>query len=81
MLLKSAGILLIFWLQLFGCVSLYLVLVITFQSFQPVLHNWANKGCGMMHIKEPMLLIGKSITYGGSSGFLSRYLNGPLPYV
>ena len=49
-------------------------------SFQPVLHDWCNKGCGMcypvcgmVHIKEPLLLIGKS--------FLSRYLNGPLPYV
>ena len=33
--------------------------------FQPVLHDWCNKGCGMcypvcgmMHIKEPLLLIG-----------------------
>ena len=33
-------------------------------SFQPVLHDWCNKGrgmcypvCGMMHIKEPLLLI------------------------
>ena len=38
---------------------------------QPVLHDWCNKGrgmcylvCGMMHTKEPLLLIGKS-----SSGF------------
>ena len=36
-------------------------------SFQPVLHNSCNKGCGMcypvcgmMHIKEPLLLIGKN---------------------
>ena len=36
-------------------------------QFQPVLHDWCNKGsgicypiCGMMHIKEPLLLIGKS---------------------
>ena len=36
-------------------------------SFQPVLHDWCNKGrgmcypvCGMVHIKEPLLLIGKS---------------------
>ena len=36
-------------------------------SFQPVLHDWCNKGRGMcypvyrmMHIKEPLLLIGKS---------------------
>ena len=38
---------------------------------------------GMMHIKEPLLLIGKSSPCGGI-GFplsLSRYLNGPLPYV
>ena len=44
-------------------------------SFQPVLHNWSNKGrgmCypvyGMVHIKEPLLLIGKS-SPSGSSGF------------
>ena len=37
------------------------------------LHNWCNKGCGkcypvcgMMHIKEPLLLIGKSSPCGGS---------------
>ena len=29
--------------------------------------------CGMMHIKEPLLLIGKSSPCG--------YLSGPLPYV
>ena len=41
--------------------------------FQPVLHDWCNKGCGMcypvcgmMHIKEPLLLIRKSSPYGGS---------------
>ena len=42
-------------------------------SFQPVLHDWCNKGLGMcypvcrvMHIKEPLLLIGKSNPCGGS---------------
>ena len=42
-------------------------------SFQPVLHDWCNKPCGMcypvcgmMHIKEPLLLIGKSTPCGGS---------------
>ena len=42
-------------------------------SFQPVLHDWCNKGrgmcypvCGMMHIKEPLLLFGKSSLCGGS---------------
>ena len=32
------------------------------------------------HIKEPLLLIGKSSPCGGSS-FFSRYLSGPLSYV
>ena len=42
-------------------------------SFQQVLHDWCNKGrgmcypvCGMVHIKEPLLLIGKSSLCGGS---------------
>ena len=42
-------------------------------SIQPVLHELFNKGlgmcypvCGMMHIKEPLLLIGMSSTSGGS---------------
>ena len=34
--------------------------------------------CGMMHIKEPLLLIGKSSPCGGSR---FRNLSGPLPYV
>ena len=55
--------------------------------FHPVLHDWCNKGrgmyypvCGMMHIKESLLLFGKS-SYVAAAGFLSRYLSGPLPYV
>ena len=46
---------------------------LSYFSFQPVLHNWCNKGCGvccsvrgMVHIKEPLLLIGKSSPCGGS---------------
>ena len=42
-------------------------------SSEPVLHDWCNKGrgmcypvCGMVHIKEPLLLIGKSSLCGGS---------------
>ena len=45
---------------------------------QPVLHDWCNicRGmyypvCGMMYIKEPLLLIGKSIPCGGSGFPLS----------
>ena len=48
---------------------------LSYFSFQPVLHDWCNKGCGMcypvcgiVHIKEPLLLIGKS-SLCGSSGF------------
>ena len=44
-------------------------------SFQPVLHN-KGRGmcypvCGMVHIKEPLLLIGKSSPCGGSGFPLS----------
>ena len=57
-------------------------------AFQPVLHNWCNKGrgmcypvfCRMVHIKEPLLLIGK-IGQVAAAGFPSHYLSGPLPYV
>ena len=46
---------------------------LSYFSFHPVLHNWCNKGggmCypffGMVHIKEPLLLIGKNSPCGGS---------------
>ena len=42
-------------------------------SFKPVLHDWCNKGhgmcypvCGMVHIKESLLLIGKSNPCGSN---------------
>ena len=48
---------------------------LSYFSFQPVLHDWCNKDrgvcyhvCGMVHIKEPLLLIGKS-SLCGVSGF------------
>ena len=48
---------------------------LSYFSFQPVLHDWCNKGrgmcypvCGMVHIKEPLLLFDKS-SLCGSSGF------------
>ena len=47
--------------------------LLSYFSFQPVLHDWCNKGCGMyypvcgmVHIKEPLLLINKSSLCGGS---------------
>ena len=53
---------------------------LSYFSFQPVLHDWCNKGHGMyypvcvvMHIKEPMLLIAKSSLCGGSGFPLSSY--------
>ena len=46
---------------------------LSYFSFQPVLHDWCNKGrdmcypvCGMVHIKESSLLIDKSSLCGGS---------------
>ena len=58
---------------------------LSYFSLQPVLHDWCNKGCGiyypvcgMVHIKEPLLLIG-NVAYVAAAGFLSRYLSGPLP--
>ena len=46
---------------------------LSYFSFQPVLHEWYNKGCGMcypvcgmVHIKEHLLLINKSSLCGGS---------------
>ena len=51
---------------------------LSYFSFQPVLHDWCNKGCGMcypvcgmMHIKQPLLLIGKSSPCGGGGFPLS----------
>ena len=48
---------------------------LSYFSFQPVLHDWCNKSrgmcypvCGMVYIKEPLLLIGKCSPCG-SSGF------------
>ena len=50
-------------------------------SFQPVLHDWCNKGrgmcnpvCGMVHIKEALLLIGNSSPCGGRGFPSSLYV-------
>ena len=60
---------------------------LSYFSFQPVLHDWCNKGrgmcypvCGMVHIKEPLLLL-ERVVYVAAAGFLSHYLSGLLPYV
>ena len=64
---------------------------LSYFSFQPVLHDWCNKGrgmcypaCWMVHIREPLLLIGKSSPCGSSRFPLSqseRYFTiCPTPY-
>ena len=57
---------------------------LSYFSFQPVLHNWCNKGCGMcypvcgmVHIKEPLLLIDKSSPLSLSNWSFTIY---PTPY-
>ena len=52
--------------------TLHAVDPLSYFSFQPVLHDWCDKGCGMcypvcvmVHIKEPLLLIDKSSLCGG----------------
>ena len=49
-------------------------------SFHPVFHDWGNIGrgmcyplCVMMHIEEPLLLIGKSSLCGGRRFPLSLF--------
>ena len=56
----------------------FMVDPLSYFSFQPVFHDWCNKGhgicypvCGMVHIKEPLLLIDKSSLCGGSGSPLS----------
>ena len=65
------------------CMVICAHLLTPFQNmFQPVLHNWSNKGCGMCYpvcgMKKPLLLITKN-SLCGSSGFISRYLSGKGP--
>ena len=69
----------------------FMVDPLSYFSFQPVLHDLCNKGrgmcyplCGMVHIEEPLLLIGKSSPCGGSGFPLSlsewSFTICPMPY-
>ena len=53
---------------------------LSYFSFQPVFHDCCSKGhgivSGMLHIKEHLLLIGKS-SHVAAADFLSHYQNGP----
>ena len=61
-----------------------------YYSFKLVLHDWCNKGCGMcypvcemVHIKEPLLLIGKNSPCGSRFPFLiseRSFTICPIPY-
>ena len=64
---------------------------LSYFSFHSMHHDWCNKGrgmcypvCGMMHIKEPLLLIGNSSLCGGSEFPLSlsdwSFAICPTPY-
>ena len=64
---------------------------LSYFSFQPVLHDWCNKVggmsypvCGMVHVKEPLLLIGKGSPFGESRFPLSlsewSFTICPTPY-
>ena len=65
---------------------LHVVDQLSYFSFQPVLHDWCDKGrgmcnpvCGMVHIKEPLL--SERVAHVVATGFISQYLSGLLPYV
>ena len=54
----------------------FMVDPLSYFSLQPVLHDWCNKGhdicypvCGMVHTKDPLLLIEKNNPCSGGSGF------------
>ena len=56
---------------------------LSYFSFQSVLHDWCKNDrgmctpvCGMVNIKEPLVLIGKSSPCGGSGSFTIC----PTPY-
>ena len=44
------------------------------------MHGMCYPVCGMVHIKEPLLLIRK-VAHVVAADFLFHYLSGPLPYV
>ena len=51
------------------CDQSFMVDPLSYFLFQPVFHDWCNicyPVCGMMYIKEPLLVIGNSRPYGSS---------------
>ena len=71
------------WILLHGCWILLrrCICNLGYFPFQPVAYNWSIKGCGMcypvygkVHIKDLLLLNGKSSLYGGSGFPLMKYV-------
>ena len=61
------------------CILLYYECICSlgYLPFQPVVHNWSIKGCGMGHAvfgNDPLLLIGKSSLCGESGFPLKKYV-------
>ena len=59
---------------------------LSFFLFQSVFHDWCNKGmcnpvCGMVHVKDPLLLVKKGSLCSGGSGFSHSLSEWYLPYV
>ena len=61
---------------------------LSYFSFQPVIHDWCNKGrgmyypvCGGVAYKRTLAVISERVAHVAAAGFVSHYLSGPLPYV
>ena len=50
---------------------------LSYFSFQPVLNDWCNKGCGMCYPVCEMMHISIRVAHVAAAGFLSHYQNGP----
>ena len=61
------------YVNIYKFISYIYIYIYHTHTHRPVLHDWCNKGCGMsypvcgmVHIKEPLLLIDKSSLCGSS---------------
>ena len=61
----------------------FMVNPLSYFSYQPVLHNWCNIGCGMYYpvwddaYKRTLAANRERVAHVVAMGFLSRYLSGP----
>ena len=71
------------WILLHGRLILHggCICSLGYFPFQPMVHDWFIEGCGMCcpvcgraHIKDPLLLIGKSSLCGDSGFHLKKYV-------